>query len=148
MPTGSEPFERSPKIFHSYPQNYIHRFSQKSDTGLPLELLQEYIFLPLDIYCKIYHNKGIQSKREAWLAFFILDEPEAVIDILTSYPEFKPMYEQIYEICRNMEKVMGIFSKELLEMDRSYSRHTLWGRMEFLLSHPFGDGCVYSSSLS
>ena len=84
-----------------------------------MELLQEYIFLPLDIYKNIYQNKGIQSKREAWLAFFSLDEPEAIIDILTAYPDFRFMYEQVYEICRNMEKVMGIFSKELIEMDRN-----------------------------
>ena len=27
------------------------------------------------------------------------------------------MYEEIYELCQNTEKVMGMFSKELLELD-------------------------------
>ena len=29
------------------------------------------------------------------------------------------MYEEIYELCQNTEKVMGMFSKELLELDRN-----------------------------
>ena len=30
-------FETSIKEFHEYPQNYIHKFKQQSDTGLELE---------------------------------------------------------------------------------------------------------------
>ncbi|MBQ9505516.1 MAG: hypothetical protein IJU93_10980, partial [Lachnospiraceae bacterium] len=37
--------EKSPALFHKYPDNYIHRFSQKSDTGLKLNLLQHHIFI-------------------------------------------------------------------------------------------------------
>ena len=32
---------------------------------------------------------------------------------------FREMYGNVYEICRNMEKVMGMFSEELNEMDRN-----------------------------
>ena len=32
---------------------------------------------------------------------------------------FREMYDDIYELCRNMEKVMGMFSKELRELDRN-----------------------------
>ena len=45
-------FEKSPKAFHNFPQNYLHFFEQKSDTGLQMELLQKYIFIPLDIFKK------------------------------------------------------------------------------------------------
>ncbi|MBO4998934.1 MAG: hypothetical protein J6D02_13130 [Lachnospira sp.] len=48
-----------------------------------------------------------------------MDEPETIIRLITEYPEFKPMYEEIYELCQNTEKVMGMFSKELLELDRN-----------------------------
>ena len=51
-------FETSIKEFHEYPQNYIHKFKQQSDTGLELELLQKYVFIPLDIFHGIYHNDG------------------------------------------------------------------------------------------
>lgn len=48
-----------------------------------------------------------------------MDEPEAVISVIEKYSDFKAMYGQIYEICRNIEEVMGMFSKELRELDRN-----------------------------
>ena len=40
-------------------------------------------------------------------------------EIIEAYPEFRGMYEDVYEICRNIEGVMTMFSKELLELDRN-----------------------------
>ena len=122
-------FETSIKEFHEYPQNYIHKFKQQSDTGLELELLQKYVFIPLDIFRGIYHNNvksnGKNSanrrwnKTEAWLTFLSTDEPEIIIELIRQYPEFKEMYEEIYVMCQNVEKVMEMFSKELIQLDRN-----------------------------
>ena len=57
-------FETSTKEFHEYPQNYIHRFKQQSDTGLELELLQKYLFIPLDIFRANHHN-GVKSNGDS-----------------------------------------------------------------------------------
>ena len=111
-------FETSTKAFHEFPHNYIHKFKQKSDSGLKLELLQKYIFIPLDIFRKNHHN-NISNKTEAWLTFLSADEPNVIIQLITAYPEFKKMYEEIYVMCRNVEKVMEMFSKELLELDKN-----------------------------
>lgn len=35
------------------------------------------------------------------------------------YPEFREMYGEGYEICRNVERVMEMFSKELYELDKN-----------------------------
>ena len=51
--------------------------------------------------------------------FLSMDEPEAVISVIEKYSDFKAMYGQIYEICQNIEEVMGMFSKELRELDRN-----------------------------
>ncbi len=77
--------------------------------------------MPLDIFREIQQNKHIriENRLEAWLAFLSMDEPEAVISIIEKYSDFKAMYGQIYEICRNIEEVMGMFSKELRELDRN-----------------------------
>ena len=111
-------FETSIKEFHEYPQNYIHKFKQQSDTGLELELLQKYVFIPLDIFRGIYHN-NLRNKTEAWLTFLSTDEPEIIIELISQYPEFKEMYEEIYVMCHNVEKVMEMFSKELIQLDRN-----------------------------
>ena len=122
-------FETSIKEFHEYSQNYIHKFKQQSDTGLELELLQKYVFIPLDIFRGIYHNDGKSNgknsanrcwnKTEAWLTFLSTDEPEIIIELIRQYPEFKEMYEEIYVMCQNVEKVMEMFSKELIQLDRN-----------------------------
>jgi len=116
-------FEKSSREFHVFPDNYIHKFQQISNTGMKLELLQKFIFIPLDIYLKNHHNKGIETRLDAWLTFLGSDSPEDVIALIEKYPDFKPMYKQVYEICQNIEKVMGMFSKELYEMDRNTVRY-------------------------
>ena len=116
-------FEKSPTEFQKFSNNYIHRFMQKSDTGVNINLLQEYLFIPLDIFKKNQQNENrsvkIENRLEAWLAFFCMDDPETIIDIIEKYPDFKEMYEQAYDVCRNIEEVMQMFSKELLELDRN-----------------------------
>ena len=116
-------FEKSPAEFQKFSNNYIHRFMQKSDTGVNINLLQEYLFIPLDIFKKNQQNENrsvkIGNRLEAWLAFFCMDDPEIIIEIIEKYPDFKEMYEQAYDVCRNIEEVMQMFSKELLELDRN-----------------------------
>lgn len=112
-------FENSPSEFCKYPDIYRHYFEQKSDTGLEMELLQKYVFIPLDIFRKKLHNKGIQSKFDAWLAVFAEDKPEIIEEVIVKYPEFKRLYEEAYVICRNMERVMEMFSEELHELDKN-----------------------------
>lgn len=112
-------FERSPESFQAFPDSYIHYFEQHSDTGLELELLQKYIFISLDIFKKNCHNKPIESRLEAWLVFFSEEGPERIKELINGYPEFKFMYEDIYRICCNMEKIMKIFSEELKILDRN-----------------------------
>ncbi len=112
-------YEKSPAIFSSFPNNYIHRSRQMTDTGIQIDLLQEFIFIGLDMFFKIRHNKDINNKLEAWLTFLGSDDPEEIMNLIEQYPDFLPIYGDVYELCRNIEKVMGMFSKELLELDRN-----------------------------
>ena len=112
-------FEQSTSEFHKFPHDYRHYFEQKSDTGLELSLLQKFLFVPLDIFLRNPQNRSITSKLDAWLLFFSSDDPEDIIRIITEYPEFQAMYEQAYQMCRNLEDVMGFFSEELRIMDRN-----------------------------
>ena len=42
-----------------------------------------------------------------------------IVKLITEYPQFKAYYEEIYQLCRDTEKVMEMFSKELQELDRN-----------------------------
>ena len=112
-------FEKSPKAFHDFPSDYRHRMRQESDTGVKIPLLQEYLFVPLYIFRKNLQNNGIQNALDAWLAFLSVDEPEVIIQLIQEYPRFEPMYKEVYEMCRNIERVMGLYSEELRIMDRN-----------------------------
>ncbi len=114
-------FEKSPGIFKDYPDDYVHYFEQKSNTGLEIELIQKYLYIPLDIFRKRMQNKNIKerSKLDAWLLFLSSDSPEDIIWLAKTYPQFKAMYDEIYQMCRNIEKVMQMFSKELRELDQN-----------------------------
>ena len=118
-------FEKSPKEFRDYPKEYYHFFEQKSNTGLEMELLQKYLFIPLDIFRENKQYIDIREKRDAWLTLFSSDEPDMIIELIEEYPEFRQIYEEAYGICLNMEKVMGIFSKELYEMDKNTAQYMI-----------------------
>ena len=65
------------------------------------------------------HNKGINNKLDAWLTFLSSDAPDDIIALIDKYPDFKKMYDEVYTMCLNTEKVMKMFSKELAELDRN-----------------------------
>ena len=73
----------------------------------------------LDIFRDKLYNRGIETPLDAWLAFLSVDDPEWIERLIQQYPEFIPLYEEVYAICMNVERVMGIFSEELKIMDRN-----------------------------
>ena len=73
----------------------------------------------LDIFRKNIENRSIENKLEAWLLLLSSDEPERIMELLEMYPEFREIYEEVYQMCRNVEGIMSLFSKELEEMDRN-----------------------------
>ena len=77
------------------------------------------IFIPLDIFKRVRQNEGIKGKMEAWLTFLSSDEPEDIVRLITDYLEFKAIYDEVYNLCLNVEKVMEMFSKELKELDQN-----------------------------
>ena len=112
-------FEKSTQEFHQLKGQYVHRSRQIFDTGLELETLQEYILIPLDIFKESMHNKNIENELDAWLSFMAFDELDRIIELIELYPKFKAMYEEVYEMCHNIERVMQMYSKELAELDRN-----------------------------
>ncbi len=118
-------YESSPKEFKELQDIYYHHSQQVFDSGLNLNLLQEFIMIPLDIFHKKMHNKPIETELEAWLTFLSDDRPESIISLITKYPEFKAMYETLYLMCQNTERVMGMFSEELRELDKNTVKYMI-----------------------
>ena len=43
------------------------------------------------------------------------------MNLIEKHPEFKPLYDTLFNLCENIEGVMNMFSKELYELDRNTS---------------------------
>ena len=118
-------YEKSPDELKKCPDHWIHRSKVSFDSGLSMDLLQDYIFISLDIFRSKMHNKKVTTLLEAWMIFLSIDDPDEIIQLITSFPQFKPMYETLYQMCRNVENIMGFFSEELREMDRNTVRYMI-----------------------
>ncbi|MCD7955169.1 MAG: PD-(D/E)XK nuclease family transposase [Lachnospiraceae bacterium] len=112
-------FENSPIECRNIPDRYIHYGKTKFDTGLAIHMPQEYVYVPLDIFREILHNRGIKSELDAWLTFLCEDAPEMIELLIRQYPHFRELYNDVYKLCGNMEDIMGCFSEALQEMDRN-----------------------------
>lgn len=78
-------FEKSSADFRRFSKEiYIHHCEQKSDTGVEVNLLQEYTFICLDIFSDIIQNENrkIKNRLEEWLVFLSQDDPEMIIKLL------------------------------------------------------------------
>lgn len=54
------------------------------------------------------------------------------MEVIEKYPDFRELYGKIYEICRNVEGVMNMFSEELLELDRNTVQYMIEEQQEQL----------------
>jgi hypothetical protein len=112
-------FEKSTKEFKKFPNDFLHYFEQKSNTGLEMDLLQKYLFIPLDIYKKNKYNNDIDERLEAWLKFLSTDSPEEILELIEKYPDFRCLYEEMFTLCSNVERMMEMWSEELLQLDKN-----------------------------
>ena len=90
--------ENSSSEFHKVPDQYIHRSSQKFDTGLELNLLQEYIFIALDIFKEITHN---------------------IRRVIETYPAFLELYKEIAAFQREPEELIAMYNETLAMYDKN-----------------------------
>ena len=111
--------ESSPLEFKKYPNILMHTFKHKSDSGLTLNMLENCIFIPIDIFMDKLHNEGIDNEFDAWLTFLGCDDINYIGKLIEKYPSFTPMYQDLYDMCLNVEEVMKMFSKELQELDQN-----------------------------
>ena len=108
--------ENSVAQFHQN-DHYIHHFKQVSDTGLDINLLQEYIFIALDVFREITHN--VSTELEAWMFFLGSDNPGDIMKVTEAYPEFRELYEDVIKFQKKPEELVNMFSEILEIMDRN-----------------------------
>ncbi len=114
--------ETSSEIFLADHTNYIHTGKMIYDTGIQLHDLFENIYISLDTYKKFIHTK-INNKKEAWMLFLASDQIEDIMEVCEAYPEFIPIYREVFDFSNQMEELVMMFSDALRDMDRNEERY-------------------------
>lgn len=99
--------EKSPSEYWMLPNEYIHHGEQTFNTGLKLDLLQEYFMIPLDVFKEISHNKI--NKLEAWLYFLSSDSPKDIYRVVEAFPEFKEYYNELLMLRYKTKELIDMF---------------------------------------
>lgn len=109
--------ENSSYEFKAYPDQYIHRSNFTFDTGLHLENLLNFIYVPLDIFREMSHNEF--KELEAWLYFLSSDNPVHVHKVIEKYPFFKELYQKIINFRYHPKELIAMYSEALSILDRN-----------------------------
>jgi len=120
--------EESSGEFRKNREHYVHRGKWLFDSGIDLELLQEFFFISLDIFRSIQDNKekGTQmGELEAWLYFISSDRPKDIRRVIESYPKFAEMYREIVRFRYHPKEVLGMFSEALRIMDENTVKYMI-----------------------
>ena len=117
--------EQSPDAFRERPGLYRHQRRMRFDTGIMEDNpgLHEDIFLCLDIFQKNVHNVDESSDLlDVWLTFLSATDTGTIMNLITEFPDFLPIYQEIAEFSLEPEVLMTMFSRELYIMDRNTER--------------------------
>lgn len=118
-------FEDCPIKSETAPETYVHRGKICFDTGISLEFLQEYYLLNLDFCQDIRREKDIQTELEGWMTFLGCRQPEKIVQLIKTYPHFKGIYQELYEVCRDGEKILQMFEAEVKSREENLDKRTM-----------------------
>ena len=111
-------YEKSTSEFHMIPDKFVHIGKTVFDTGLSLELLQEYCLVALDVFREIPYSKD-RSERNAWIGLLATESVDAAELLIRDYPWLAEIYEEIAGYMRNPEEVLTMFSDALKILDNN-----------------------------
>lgn len=117
-------FEQSMGIFHEISDHYIHYGKTIFNTGLKLELLQEYCLVTLDVFRRFPYAKE-RSEQTAWLSLLATEDLEDAERLVQEYPWLEEIYEEIAMLRRNPEEVLDMFSEALRILDRNTVKYMI-----------------------
>lgn len=112
-------FEKSTSLFHQFPGIYLHHGKTIFDSGLNMELLQEYYLVALDVFQKIPYPEGEKSEQRAWLSLLTTENLEDAERLIEDYPWLKEIYQEIAMLRRKPEEVLGMWSEALRMLDEN-----------------------------
>ncbi|MCM1098499.1 MAG: PD-(D/E)XK nuclease family transposase [Ruminococcus flavefaciens] len=112
--------EHSSAAFKKAAPHYIHTEQISYDSGAQVTSLFHTKYISLDTFKACVQN--IDNKLHAWLTFFSSEEPADIIRLITAYPEFCELYQEIAEFRKKPEELITMYSEALAIADRNTIR--------------------------
>ena len=106
------------------PPCYIHYGKTTFDTGLKLELLQEYCLIALDEFRKHPYPKD-RSEQTAWLSLLATEDIREAEKLIEEYPWLEEIYREAAALRRDPEEVLDMYSEALRILDRNTVRYMI-----------------------
>ena len=116
--------ENSPSEFHGT-DCYVHRRRPYFDSGIFPEDpgLHEDIFVCLDSFRSVVHNiTKDSSELDAWLWFLCAVDAGEVEALVKAFPQFTPIYRELFDFMRTPKELMKMLSEALYIMDKNTER--------------------------
>ncbi len=116
-------YENAPEEFRKDTKNYRHYGKTTFDTGVKIELLQEYCIIVLDIFKKYHYNED--TKLNGWLSFLTTETVEEAEELVVRYPWLAGVYNDAMELELDKEVMSNMFSEALYEIDRNTTKYMI-----------------------
>ncbi len=117
-------FEKSTKAFHQIPGACLHYGKTVFNTGLGLELLQEYCLIALDVFRKFPYPR-VRDEQAAWLSLLTTENLADAKRLVSEYPWLEEIYEETAMLRQKPEEVLGMFSEALRILDHNTVKYMI-----------------------
>ena len=119
-------YEKTSEVFHEdYLKGaYYHHGKTTFETGLKLELLQEYFLIALDVF-KDKDYSEYKGELDKWLALLSVENISDAEILIEKYPELEDIFVEMSEYIKNPEEVMDMFSEALKIMDSNTVKYMI-----------------------
>lgn len=113
-------FEKSIDVFKDETLNgeFFHHGRTTFNTGLKLELLQEYYLIALDVFKDKSYARDI-NERNGWISLLAFESVEEAEHLMQVYPWLVPIYADIVAYRSNPQEVFSMYSEALRIMDQN-----------------------------
>ena len=122
-------FENSPaELKKDYVKDaYIHFGHTTFDTGIHMDLLQDFYLISLDVFQKSYYSKSIKDRNElnGWLALLSTDNVCKLDELVSDYPYLESIIADMASYLDKPEEVIGMFSDALRILDENTARYMI-----------------------
>lgn len=106
-------FEQSPAelLRKEHKDTYVHHGTTIFDTGIEMNMLQDYYLIALDVFDKSYYSKDkkVINELNGWLALLSVDSTDRLNELVTDYPYLESVFVDMAGYLDKPAEVVNMF---------------------------------------